>query len=736
MPSPVPSIRRFRRRLTVAALPLLLPAALAAQQVAELYAAPENLRLATGASQALSVTMFDAQGNPLTDVPVTWRSLDTTVAAVNGVGLVRALRAGSTRVEVAAGGKRALVPVTVRGTAPGPRPTEPAAPVPAARPVLIALDPPALDLLPGEQRRVAALGTHEDGTPAGLGPLAWRTLQPGVAQVDSTGRVTALNPGTTMVIAATETSTGSAQVRVTRADVGVQPTRLVLPVGWRDTLVAIVPAQGDRPLGEGFAWRSLDATVARVTTAGEVEGVSPGATELVLDGRDVELRVPVRVHLAPAALEVSPRQGTYRLPVGADAEVQAVAVAAGGEAVAEVAVQWSLSDSAVARYDRATRRLTALAAGTTTLAATAPGLPTARWEIEVVPAGVAVRPGRLALRPGARDTLVARMTDGKGTDLGAVEEPRWASAAPAVAVVSPRGEVTALAVGRAEITATAPWERAGSAAVFVVADVAIVSNRGGRLAARQYLVETPDALLPLVEDSTVCQLALSPDRTRLAYTALVDGQPQLFVADADGGNRRQLTTGPAAAKDPAWLPDGSAIVHGSEQGVIGQVMLQPLDGAARPLTTGAGINGQPAVSPDGRRVAFVATAGSRSDVYETSLDGTGLRQLTFTQDRERAPRYLPGGDLIVAADRSGGGQVLRLVPGQATQPPVVLARTEAPVTALDVSRDGREVLFATGRLARGRAEYRLWRLAPEPGAVPAPLQLAPGEQLVALAWLR
>ena len=64
----------------------------------------DDLALPIGASFVLGVTTTDAQGNPVTDRPVTWMSSNTAVATVDVAGVVTALTAGVTTISAASDG--------------------------------------------------------------------------------------------------------------------------------------------------------------------------------------------------------------------------------------------------------------------------------------------------------------------------------------------------------------------------------------------------------------------------------------------------------------------------------------------------------------------------------------------------------------------------------------------------------------------------------------------------------
>ena len=106
--------------------------------------------------------------------------------------------------------------------------------------------------------------------------------------------------------------------------------------------------------------------------------------------------------------------------------------------------------------------------------------------------------------------------------------------------------------------------------------------------------------------------AWSPDGTRIAFGSNRDGDRDIYVMDADGGNVQQLTDDPESDRDPAW-------------------------------------------SPDGTRIAFTRNG----DIYVMDADGGNVQLLTDGPD-PTAPRVCSGGWLYCAyaeACWQGGGEV-------------------------------------------------------------------------------
>lgn len=56
----------------------------------------------------------------------------------------------------------------------------------------------------------------------------------------------------------------------------------------------------------------------------------------------------------------------------------------------------------------------------------------------------------------------------------------------------------------------------------------------------------------------------SPDGTRVAFASNEHGNYDIYVQNADGGDRTNLTNSPEESSQPIWSPDGSRIAYVSK----------------------------------------------------------------------------------------------------------------------------------------------------------------------------
>ncbi len=90
-----------------------------APQVATVLIVPDSLTLTVGGGGQLQATAYDAHGNTITGLPITWSSAKASVATVNALGGVTAVGKGTTTVSAAIGGKAGSATVIVKPRPPG-----------------------------------------------------------------------------------------------------------------------------------------------------------------------------------------------------------------------------------------------------------------------------------------------------------------------------------------------------------------------------------------------------------------------------------------------------------------------------------------------------------------------------------------------------------------------------------------------------------------------------------------
>ena len=143
----------------------------------------------------------------------------------------------------------------------------------------------------------------------------------------------------------------------------------------------------------------------------------------------------------------------------------------------------------------------------------------------------------------------------------------------------------------------------------------------------------------------------SPDGTKIAFASPRNGggEYQIYVMDGDGKNQIKLTDGPGAKREPDWSPDGGKIafsVRSSFRDVVApHIAVMDADGLNRVEFEDESM--QPSWSPDGGQIAFVSWKDGGNEIYVIGADGRGLERLTHDLAPKWSPAFSPDGERIV-----------------------------------------------------------------------------------------
>jgi hypothetical protein len=175
---------------------------------------------------------------------------------------------------------------------------------------------------------------------------------------------------------------------------------------------------------------------------------------------------------------------------------------------------------------------------------------------------------------------------------------------------------------------------------------------------------------------------------RIAYSAIRDGNPELYSIAPDGSSERRLTWTNATEQNPAWSPDGTKIAY--ERASLGgdfRIWVMNADGSGQMQVsqTSAGVEDtDPAWSPDGTQIAF--SRGSSLRIM--NADGTGTRSLN-NDVFANSPSWSPDGTQLVYVGLNGLG----VMNADGSNAHTITSPEPFP-TAPSWSPDGRHIVFA------------------------------------------
>ena len=211
-------------------------------------------------------------------------------------------------------------------------------------------------------------------------------------------------------------------------------------------------------------------------------------------------------------------------------------------------------------------------------------------------------------------------------------------------------------------------------------------------------------LMPLTVDAA--------PQAQIAFTSERDGNREIYVMDADGGNQRRLTNSRLVDWDPSWSPGGRHIAFAGngrpgDWGIRGgdlEIYVIDADGTnPRKFTNNLRQDTDPAWAPDGKRIAYTSTIDRNREVYVMDVDGRrDPRRLTnsgHVHIHNWNPSWSPGsGRIAFTSNRDGNLEIYVMDTGGGNQRRLTNSgHVHIHNSKPSWSPDGRRIAFASNR---------------------------------------
>ena len=181
--------------------------------------------------------------------------------------------------------------------------------------------------------------------------------------------------------------------------------------------------------------------------------------------------------------------------------------------------------------------------------------------------------------------------------------------------------------------------------------------------------------------------------SRIAFVSSRTGRKEIYTADYDGANVRQLTKDGSISVAPALAPDGSKLAYtGYQSGYADIYLIDLASGSRGRIAKFPGTNSGAAFSPDGAQIACTLSKDGNPELYVIGTGGGGARRLTRTRGVESSPTWSPdGSQIIYSSDERGGPQLFRIGAGGGSGQ--LISTGYNYCTEPSWSPDGRKVAF-------------------------------------------
>ena len=255
-------------------------------------------------------------------------------------------------------------------------------------------------------------------------------------------------------------------------------------------------------------------------------------------------------------------------------------------------------------------------------------------------------------------TITIRKSDAINVALSGIGGSAGASVAPVL-----QNDLTlagAFALGEA---ANASYVISGTASPAGLQGV-VKDRSGGTVLSKTYS-GSPRSVAHQFNDDIVETLTGHPGiaTSKIAFVSTRTGRKEIYTADYDGANVKQITHDGVISVAPALSPDGSKLAYTGYQSGYADIYLVDLAGGKRDrIVKFPGTNSGAAFSPDGGRIACTISKDGNPELYVVSANGSGAKRLSRTRGVESSPSWSPNGSEIVFSSDEGGSPRLYRVP--------------------------------------------------------------------------
>jgi Tol biopolymer transport system component len=190
----------------------------------------------------------------------------------------------------------------------------------------------------------------------------------------------------------------------------------------------------------------------------------------------------------------------------------------------------------------------------------------------------------------------------------------------------------------------------------------IATTSDGHLGIKITNVDTLVSSLIFQDTRLYSDVEISPDNQQIAYVATSENGFEIFVANIDGTNNRQLSSTPHIRETfLSWSSNNSLLFSAQLADSSGIFSVDIQSGVTTQLTNNLSADLSPDWSSNGSQIVFASDLAGRGSIYKMSADGSNLIELTQTDAPNWSPQWSRDDSRIAFTSRRDGNSEIYIM---------------------------------------------------------------------------
>jgi len=189
--------------------------------------------------------------------------------------------------------------------------------------------------------------------------------------------------------------------------------------------------------------------------------------------------------------------------------------------------------------------------------------------------------------------------------------------------------------------------------------IAFAGKRDGKR--NVYVCDADGAnMMQITHDNVICRcIEWSPDMSKIIYTGYLSSYADVYTINMSNNSRRKVSSYPGINVGAVYSPDGNRIaIVLSKDGNPDLYLMDASGGNPRRIVrTPFAAEASPSWSPDGEQIVFVSDKSGSPHLYIVGSDGGDPKRITWKGNEDVSPDWGANGKIVYTSRRQGKYQV-------------------------------------------------------------------------------